>query len=74
MAQTPKLIIVSQHSVAASAVRLVKSTRTRSPDRVLRDEVISEGIFLMSNTMVKAWFSYRKRVMFGTWPSAFWNM
>ena len=72
-AQTPKLSIVIQHSVAESAVRLVRSTLSRSPLRVDKAEVISCGIFLMSKTIVKALFSKRKRLMLGKWPSAFWN-
>jgi len=59
MAQTPKLSIVIQTSVAESGVSEVRSTRSKSPDRVDKAEVMSFGIFLMSNTIVKALCSKR---------------
>ena len=53
-AVTLKAKSVGQHSVARSAVRLRRSTRKRSPDRVDMELVGSEGIFLTSKTMVNA--------------------
>ena len=56
-ATTPKLTNVSQQSVAESAVIFVMSHRTKSPERVEREDEISDGIFFRSKTIVKAVFS-----------------
>ena len=44
---------VSQTSLATSAVRFCKSTRSKSPDRVEIELVGSEGTFRTSKQMVK---------------------
>jgi len=74
MAVTLNANIVSQHSVTTFADRLSKSTRRRSPDRVLIDEVGSLGTFRRSNAMVKLFVRKLSRVMFGILGKAFWNM